>query len=111
MTELLDISDFLDDLSDNEKLIITRRALLALDVDFDWIGGDEPHIQIGDSFLDLAEDDDFRDEWAWQAKLFIVQQITTDALAEGLLEIDGINEDGEIQYRVRDGVDIDGLTG
>lgn len=107
MNEKINIDELVSDLPPERLLTITRRALDSAGIVYVWKEGPPASIDIPEGAEDLIITDWFLDLWEREAAKMITADIMLKGIAQGLIEIDGVDENGEVMYKTVDGVDIE----
>lgn len=105
MDDLIFIDDALDDLSDGQMLIITFRAAKRAGVEVEW--SPEGTLAFEEPTEDLADNEEFLEAWEHEACLFVAALTTARMVAEGTLYVSGIALDGQHEYSVVPGAEIE----
>lgn len=107
MTDLINIDDMVETLSNKEHLTVTFRAFQQLGIPVEW----DLHEETGDPKLivlsegdgeleDYLQDDAFIEAVEHQYKLLVIKKIFGQMQDDGLLKAAGVDEDGMIEYAV-----------
>lgn len=92
--EEIAVDDIVDEMSDERIMTAFVRALRAYHVEFEWDDNQQPILP--ESFN--PEDEVFQALFDEELKVLATDDLVRGLIAQGLIEVDGIDEDGYVGY-------------
>lgn len=98
MNKIIMIDDEIDNLSQGQLLVITFRAAKKAGYEVEWTTEGTLNFPNSTEIL-LSMDENFLKAWNEEACLFVASLMTARLVAEGVLYVDYVDEDGEAHYK------------